>query len=216
MEITEFTFRLMLLGIPGICCYFLLKKLIGKIGADITESVLSIFVLSIFCYLAADIFSILPHLLPCLPWHSEATDFGLIRSLLSDSKLINDKAILVTTLFSAPVAGLVSILYRKKIWNRLCQKLKLTNRFGDEDVFNYLLDAERPDTLGWFIVRDHKEELVYYGAITAWSDEGRDRELTLSEVDVYSNEGDGKMDKLYSCPTLYLCRKRDDITIELT
>ena len=37
--------------------------------------------------------------------------------------------------------------------------------------------------------------------------------MTLSNVDVYSNVGDAR--KLYSCATLYLCRNRDDISIEI-
>ena len=215
MDITEFTFRLMLLGMPGICCYFLLKKLIGKIGADSVEAVLSIFVFSVLSYLTAD----------CLLWVlSNVKDLGvgdnnfrLIRSLVGDLTKIGDKAIAAATLCSVFVAGALAGLYRKKVWNRICQRLRLTNRFGDEDVFNFLLGSNA-DLPRWYVVRDYKESLTYYAAITAWSDENDDRELILSEVDVYSNEReDGKatLALLYSCANLYLCRKRDDISIEI-
>ena len=56
MEIKDFTFRLLLLGIPGISCFFLLKKLIGKISADAVESILGIFVLLILTYAISDVF----------------------------------------------------------------------------------------------------------------------------------------------------------------
>lgn len=214
MEIKEFTFRLMLLGVPGIACYFLLKKLIGKIGADMAESVLSIFVLSILCYLSADLFFWLSHFVPLLPWYAIDVKFDLVRGLFGDIARMGDVAILVSTLFSVPVAGLVGWVYKKKYWNRVCQGLGITQRYGDEDVFNFLLGAG-PVPARWYVVRDHKEALVYYGAITGWSDEGPDRELILSEVDVYSNQGQGNAAHLYSCDTLYLCRKRDDISIEL-
>ena len=103
MEITEFTFRLMLLGIPGIGCYFLLKKLIGKIGADMVESVLSIFVLSILCYLSADIFFWVSHYATFLPWHAVDVNFDLVRGLLGDVSRMGDGAILVSTVFSIPL-----------------------------------------------------------------------------------------------------------------
>ena len=67
----------------------------------------------------------------------------------------------------------------------MCQRVGITQRYGDEDVFNYLLGAG-PDSARWYVVRDHKETLVYYGAITGWSDEGTDRELILSEASALS------------------------------
>jgi hypothetical protein len=212
MEIKEFTFRLMLLGTPGIACYFLLRKLIGKIGSDAIELFLSIFLLAILCYLAADIFFIGWHGIPHVPWHENYSGFSLIRTIFSDTPKIEDSAVLKTTIFAIPVAGIVSLAYKRKWWNRSCQKLKLTNRFGDEDIFNYLLDGG-PDTGRWYTVRDHKEGLIYYGAITLWSDEREDREMILTDVDVYSNVGIASY--LYSCASLYVCRNRDDLSIEL-
>jgi len=212
MDIKEFTFRLLLLGFPGICCYFLLKKLIGQIGADITEAVLAIFVLSLLCYFATDVSLALPRYVPCLPWARTVAGFSLIKNLFGDSGKIGARGVL-ETLFSAPVvAAALSVLHQRKIWNRLCQKLGITDRFGDEDLFNLILDAsQRPQ---WHVVRDHKENLVYYGSITHCSDERDDRELLLSEVDVFSNQGEAQL--LYSCNSLYVCRKRDDISIEIS
>lgn len=204
----------MLLGIPGIITYFLLKKLIGKIGTDTTEVVLSIFVFAILSYLAADTLLYSISKVPCLAWLSYDPDFMLVKNLIGSPGKIDDKAIMVSTLCSVPVAGLLSFFYRLKVWNRLCQWARLSNRYGDEDVFNYFLDSEL-DAPRWYVVRDHKESLIYYGGIAVWSDEAEDRELLLAEVDVYSNQGDGNAQFLYSCSNLYLCRNRDDLSIEL-
>ena len=65
----------------------------------------------------------------------------------------------------------------------------------------------------WYVVRDHKEDLSFYGAIVFWSDEGPDRELIMADVDVFSNQGEAL--RLYSCKSMYICRNRDDISIEL-
>ena len=214
MEIKEFTFRVMLIGAPGICCYFLLKKLIGKIGSDAVEAFLSIFVLSLICYAVTDIIALGLGSWQCFPWHQQCADFLKLSTLFGDIAKVENSSILWTCASAPLVALAISAIYHRKLWNRFAQRLKASQRFGDEDVFNYLLSG-KPETnnSGWYLIRDHKEDLVYYATIDNWSDEGTDREMTLSNVDVYSNVGDAR--KLYSCATLYLCRNRDDISIEI-
>lgn len=212
MEIKDFTFRLLMLGIPGISCYFLLKKLVGKIGSDNIESVLSIFVLSILSYLASDLFFWASHFVSCLPWGQSSESFGSLGSLFDDSPKLGESAVLRSTCFSLPVACLLSWIYHRKFWNRICQHLGISRRFGDEDLFVLLLDGGANKDR-WYVVRDHKENLSYYGAVIYWSDEGPDRELILADVDVFSNEGNAPL--LYSCKNLYVCRNRDDLSIEL-
>jgi len=218
MNISEFTYRLMLVGIPGIATYFLLKRLAGKIGSNTVEAVLSIFVFAILCYLTADAMfwgtSVICAKFPCLDFLPHDADFSFVRSLIAGGTIADDIVLGVSTLCSVPVAAVLSFMHRKKIWNRACQMLRCTNRFGDEDVFNYFLDS-KISAPKWYVIRDHKESLVYYGAIAVWSDEGGDRELVLAQVDVYSNLGQGNAQFLYECTNLYLCRKRDDLSIEL-
>jgi hypothetical protein len=212
VEIKDFTFSLLMLGIPGISCYFLLKKLVGKIGADTVESVLSIFVLSVLSYAASDLFFWVSHFITWLPWGKTADSFGSVNSLFAESPKLAEKAVLLATFFSVPVAWLLSWFHHKKVWNRFSQWLGISRRFGDEDLFVLLLDGGANQER-WYVVRDHKEDLSYYGAIVFWSDEGPDRELIMADVDVFSNQGEAA--RLYSCKSMYICRNRDDISIEL-
>ena len=69
-----------------------------------------------------------------------------------------------------------------------------------------------PDTGSWLYVRDHQEELVYYGWVEAYSESGDDRELLLSDVEIYTNETDEPLD---SVPLLYVSRDAYDFTIEI-
>jgi hypothetical protein len=212
MEIKDLTLRLLLLGIPGISCFFLLRKLIGKIGNDAIESALSIFALAILTYGASDFFFWISHLFPCLPWGRDAQSYNHLRNLFAETPQVDEWSVVVGAVFSVPVACLMSVAYHQKWWNRACQKLRISHRFGDEDLFVLLLDGGARKNL-WYVVRDHKESLSYYGAVVFWSDDGPDRELILSDVDVYSNEGEAQL--LYSCKNLYVCRNRDDISIEV-
>ncbi|MFO8055666.1 MAG: hypothetical protein R6V10_00025 [bacterium] len=111
------------------------------------------------------------------------------------------------------MAYLISYAARFSIINRIGQKLKATKRYGDEDVWHYFHNA--PDTQkneGWVIIRDIKAELAYYCYISAWSDTGKNRELILSEVSVYTNDSS---DFLYDAQHIYLSRNNDEITIEV-
>ena len=62
----------------------------------------------------------------------------------------------------------------------------------------------------WAFVRDHKLRLTYYGWIDVFSDAGAERELILTQVDVF----DERSNHLYSTPTLYICRAKEDVSIE--
>ena len=59
-------------------------------------------------------------------------------------------------------------------------------------------------------VRDFDKKIFYTGKVTAFSETGKLRELTLSEVQLYDFDGNF----MYAAPSLYLARKPDDIHIE--
>jgi len=68
---------------------------------------------------------------------------------------------------------------------------------------------------GWVYVRDGKTDLTYYGYISAFSDSHQERELLLSDVDVYGTNDLNDMELYYSVDYLYIARNRDDLTIEI-
>lgn len=108
---------------------------------------------------------------------------------------------------------LLSYCTHYNIANRLGQKIRATNRYGDEDVWHFFQNA--PDDQknhGWVIVRDLKADLAYVCFISTWSDSGTEREVVLSDVSVYSNTTG---DYLYDAKHIYLSRNRDDLMIEV-
>jgi hypothetical protein len=205
MKVDQFFLTLLYVATPGLLCYFLLKRLIGKIGEDLSEKIFSIFLLSVLSYLLLD--SI----------RSIQIQFSSVNFQLSDIILQPDKVktfdVLAASAVSIVLSIILSYLYRYKIWNNFAKWIKATTRFGDEDVFNYLLDSKPDDINGrWIYVRDHKVNLLYYGYVNVWSETKEKREIVLIDVDVYSNENG---DLLYSTDKVYISRNDDDITIEI-
>jgi hypothetical protein len=84
----------------------------------------------------------------------------------------------------------------------------VTNKFGEIDVWSYILNAEIP---GWVVIRDLEHDLMYEGWIQASSDSTEKDELFLRDVKVFTNS---TAQQLYGVSGLYLPRSRENLTIE--
>lgn len=207
MNLDAATFNLIFIGAPGVLCYFTLSKLIGRVGRGSLEVVMLIFMYAVGSYILYGFAGRLAHE---IGWANPAAE--LVIGSPAEMRL---RAIDVA---GASLAGLVLALFfaygHRFNWiNRVAQKMGATNRAGDEDVWHFLHNAtEKEGASEWVVVRDHKVGLQYFGSVSHWSESGEDRELLLMQVSVFSN-ADGQ--KLYDCEHIYLCRNKDDLTIEI-
>lgn len=93
---------------------------------------------------------------------------------------------------------------------RLMQKLRVTRKFGDEDVWDYLLNSGTPN-VEFVNVRDFQNKVTYAGYVRAFSERTDRRELCLENVKVY--ELDSSVE-LFEVPLLYLSKSPTDLHIE--
>jgi len=208
MEITEFTFRLIIVGIPGIITYFLLSKLIGRVGKNSIEIVLLIFLFSILSYSLYNLFASLICNIVGLEYSND-----IVNKLFKKADSVKYNDILWTSFVAVILSFVISYLHRYNILNWVGQKIGATKKYGDEDVWHYFHNAsDKQKNDGWIFIRDHKLNLLYYGYISVWSESEKNRELVITDVTVYNNE-DGEY--LYDTNHLYICRNIDDISIEV-
>ncbi len=118
--------------------------------------------------------------------------------------------IAIASSVSTVLAYGAAFIRRKKIVNRLGRLVRATNHYGHEDVWDYF---HHLDGIEWAIVRDHKLDLFYFGQIKVFSDSGKERELVLTNVKVYSNETAAE---LYAVDVIYVARNRDEFTLEIS
>lgn len=108
---------------------------------------------------------------------------------------------LIEVFFSSLIAIVIAILLVKIINKKLiytwANKLKISNKHGEDDVWEYLLGS---DEVEWISIRDLDHNLVYQGMLRAFSDKDDKRELYLTDVIVYDNQ-DG--DELYKMDHMY-------------
>lgn len=98
----------------------------------------------------------------------------------------------------------------RKLFGRFLRSLKITKRFGDEDVWEYVFNSG--SAMSEYIhIRDFGNQLTFAGYVAAFSEAGDIREVLLRDVDVYDMTGN----RLYNMPHIYLARNKDDLHIEL-
>ena len=96
-----------------------------------------------------------------------------------------------------------------KLHFRLFRFLGITNKFGELDVWGYLMNS---NDVSWITVRDIENNLMYDGWIQAFSDNSKEAEVLLGDVQVYDNNS-GEL--LYEVNSQYLSLDKAKIRIEV-
>lgn len=202
---SEFTFKLLLLFFPGILCAFLIDQLTIHRPREVFTFLLQSFVCGIFSYFiywtgikSFDYF-----------WPNIVDpNITFLRALTDSTASFSFKEIVFASGIAIVLAFIITVVSRYKLLNRAARSMGLTKKFGELDVWGYMLNMKE---IIWVTVRDHKNDLIYDGWIQAFSDDSKDAELLLRDVTIYKNS---TAECLYQVGAVYLSRKREDISIE--
>ena len=96
-----------------------------------------------------------------------------------------------------------------KVFSFVIRKLKLTKRYGTEDVWDYVFSS-RDHRLGYVNVRDFDKQIIYTGYVEIFSESEKLRELVLTSAIVYAFDGT----ELFKSPVVYIARDKDNIDID--
>jgi hypothetical protein len=202
MNLSSFLIRIIFLSLPGVVASTIYRKLRGKTVLKDWEDVIEMGLFALLSYLF--------YALAIGAIHGDLSGAPSVLNAFYDEKIsITWREILPASGVGVILAFAASFLYTHKIVNRLGRSLRVTRRFGDEDVWTYFNNV--PD-LYWVIVRDHKLDLAYYGWIQVYSDSDKERELLLRDVKVYNNS---TSEFRYEASAMYLCRDRYSLTLEV-
>lgn len=199
MSLSLFVVHLAMLAMPRIVASIVYRRVRGRIERKPWEDAIQILLFSAGAYAIVAI--VWRDSDPMMMLLSQAGSGGLVAIPWTRVLLADGVAVVLAMIASAVHT------YRVVEW--LGRLIRVTRRFGDQDVWEYVLN--RPEVT-WAVARDHRTNLTYYGYIRAFSDSGYDRELFMLQVSVYSNES-GLL--LYESPAVFLSRARHDLSIEL-
>jgi len=228
MQLTSFVVRTAVLLLPGVISSKVYRKLRGRTRKRYWEDLLEILVFSVLSYA---VLGLLVSVRASADKHednghedSETQPVGDPSEETTGVKGTEPDALLALTqertpfrwsdVFGASVIGVLlgfagGYVHNFSLVNKIGQMIGATKRAGDEDVWQTFLDRK---DVKWAVVRDHARNLVYYGYIRYYSDSGESRELTLENVDVYTND---TAEELYSTAVVFLSRADHDITVEV-
>jgi len=200
--LSEFTFRLALLFFPGIISAILVEKLVTTQTWSDFRFALNALVLGLSCYMfyALGLAAILQH------WPPNVSLF----SALGNGQPISYEEVLTVTAIAPLIAFAVSYVIDHHWLNRFAKRWGISKRFGDRDVWSYTFNSSDISNY-WVVVRDFDRDLAFEGWANAYAETADENEILLTDVKVYRSSSS---EFLYEIESVYLKRKKDDLTIE--
>jgi Family of unknown function (DUF6338) len=115
--------------------------------------------------------------------------------------------------FATGIATLCGVFYiyivNYKVLYRVMRSIKVSKRYGNEDVWDYTFSSWDAD-VEYIHIRDFEKKVTYAGWVELYSESDKTRELVLRDVIVYDFDGN----QLFETARVYLARKVDNIDIE--
>lgn len=199
MEISEFTLKLIIILAPGGLASIIYEKLTVKKKWSPFHFVANSIILGGISYLLAQF---------VLGTVFCDTSFEGFWDNLS-AKEIPFEAIMKATGFAIVIGFIGAALDRYKIVNRFATGCRLSNKYGDENLFTYFMNGEESDEV---YIRDLHTNQTYHGMVLSFSETDEIKEMVLSNVKVYEY----KTSKyLYDIDYIYLARSKDLLTLEV-
>lgn len=199
MEISELTLKLIILLTPGAVASIIFEKLtIHKKWNS-------------FQFIANSIlFGAISYLIAQLAFNICRNDSSFDNFWLNlPSKEIPFAAVIKAIIASIFIGFICAGLDNYKIVNRIGKFLKLTTKYGDENLYSYFLNA---DNVNEIYFRDIPNNITYHGMINSYSETNEFKEIVLRDVKVYDYTTSNFM---YDLDKVYLSRPKDGIIIEV-
>lgn len=204
MGLTEFTFKMILIFIPGLISFIIVDNLTVHRETKTHHWLIYSFLLGFLAYLCWFVFIKLSGCLLGI-----VIPFDFFDNLTSPQVKPNMGQISIVTIISVPLGLFVSRMINRKWLYSLAKCFGASDKFGDLDVFEFILNSD--DVPKWVVIRDKEADRAYEGFVSAWSDATERDGLFLQDVKIYENSSG---EWLYDVPALYLPKKLESLRFE--
>lgn len=170
------------------------------------------FLFGVMSYCLLQLIDYTCYLLVIKIYKSHTINFNELKvwSIIQDEKAkIALSEVAKATLLAPIVALIASSFVNYKLINKIAKSIKVSQKYGDENLFSFFLNAKEVD---WIYVRDKGVGLTYFGRVVSHSECDHIQEIVLSEVTVHEYE---TSDELYSMPIIYLSRPLGSFVLEV-
>ncbi len=167
MNISEFTLRLLLLFFPGIICACIVDALTVHRPRQPFFFMMQSFAMGLSSYFVYWLScSVLNHWF----FHSHSVRVGICDALLDKTTAISFREVGFVTIVAVALGIFITLSRKFKLPFRLGHRMRITNKFGELDVWGYTLNLKE---IHWVTIRDHKKDLIYDGWVQAFSDDSQ-------------------------------------------
>jgi small nuclear ribonucleoprotein (snRNP)-like protein len=210
MDISELTLKLIIILIPGAIGTMVFDSLTTHKEWTPFKFVVNSIIMGVFSYLSLqaiqDLYVVLHNIFSCT---KIKYDHLRIWESLSDSKSIPYWEVAWSSFLGIFVGGIATAFYFYKCLNRLSKFFRISNKYGDENLYSYFLNAKNTRIV---YVRSMKNNITYHGYVQAFSETDNISELVMTEVSVYDYEAS----KLYyEIDQIYISFVKTEVVIEL-
>ena len=208
MDINQLLVTLIIIFLPGIIASVVCDKIAIHSKWTSFKFSLYAFVLGIFSYIVLQLLYYVADIIRLgslinVKW----THLGIWNSFVAGAS-IPPLEIIFATILSIPVSFWAAYIINRKILNWFARMLRVSTKYGDENLFSYYLSS--PD-VDWVYIRDLENNLTYQGRIASYSETDQMQEIVMYEVTVFRYNDSAE---LYSVPKIYLTREIGKFVIE--
>ncbi len=205
MDISDLTIRLIILLLPGLVATIIVDNLTVHKPWPIFKYIIYSVILGCFSYFGTRLFINIDYLFQSV----EFEELKLWNSLFIQDTPISIREVFFACVISLFVGLFFSFSIQHKLLFRLARKLRISMKYGDEDLFTHVLNSPE---IQYVWIRDKKRGFTYEGAVEKFSESDHIQEIFLQDVKVYNYE-DSQL--LYTLSNIYLSYPDKEITIEV-
>ena len=205
----QFFFLLAIVMFPGILAVMIADKIVTHSPWNSFRFSLYSFVLGVACYLCVQLLVWIPSVYALLVGEVPAWKLlGVWSNVDGDGIRPKLWEIGLAAIFALPLSFLASWIIYNKIFNKSAQRIGVTSKFGDENLYTYYLNAQE---INWVYIRDREAGLTYEGEVVSFSENTQIQEIVIANVSVYRYE-DSTF--LYSVPSAYISKPLGQFVVE--
>ncbi|SEJ89836.1 hypothetical protein SAMN05660742_12272 [Propionispira arboris] len=204
MGLTDFTFRLILVFIPGIIAFVIIDNLTSHRSTQIHHWLIYSLLLGFLSYLPWGILTDITRIV-----YQTDIPMQFIVNLIDPKTTINFYEIIIASFIAVLWGMLLSKAINSRWLFNLCNWMGISDKFPELDAWANCIAVFKPN---WIRVRDLENDLSIQGKLVSVSDANDRDGIVLENVKVYKNS---TSELLYSVRVLYIPKKMDTLLIEL-
>jgi len=149
MEVSELTLKIIIILIPGIIATKIYEKLTVNHKKETSlKTIINAILIGVFSYLIlqgiGNILTFCSSLIHKTEF--EGYELEMWKSLVND-KVIPYTEVLYTSIISVFLGAFISLIEQKKWINKFAQWIKISSKYGDENIYTYFLNSEQIDDI---------------------------------------------------------------------